>query len=61
MEAIGIIILAIFAFICIGILGWIFKALGYVFEFLLDGCMEGIGCLVWVFIIIVILIGLVTA
>jgi len=58
MEAIGIIILAIFAFICLGILGWIFKALGYVFEFLLDGCMEGIGCLVWVFIIIVILLGL---
>lgn len=61
MEAIGIIILAIFVFICLGICGWIFKAFEYIFEFLMDGCLEGFGCLVWVFIIIVILLGLIAA
>ena len=60
MEIIGFIFLAIIAFIILGICGWIFKALGYVFEFLLDGCMEGIGCLFWIFLIIIILIGLCT-
>ena len=58
MEAIGIILLAILLFIILGICGWIFKALGYIFEFLFDGCLNSIGCLFWVFIIIVILIGL---
>ena len=58
MEIIGLFFLAIIAFVLLGICGWIFKAFGYVFEFLMDGCLESFGCLIWVIIILVILIGL---
>lgn len=58
MEIIGIILLAFIAFVFLGLAGWIIKALGYVFEFLVDGCFESFGCLIWVVIIVIILLGL---
>ena len=57
MGIIGIIFLGIFGFVFFGILGWIIKILGYVFEFLLNGCFQSMGCLVIiVFIILIIMI-----
>jgi len=58
MEAIGIIILLIIAFIVLGLLGWGLKILGWVFDFLWEGCSTSIGCLFWVFVIFLIIIGL---
>lgn len=57
MGIIGIIFLGIFGFVFFGILGWIIKILGFVFEFLIDGCFQSMGCLVViVFIILIIMI-----
>ena len=58
MEAIGIILLLIFAFVFLGLLGWGLKALGWVFEFIQEGCSTSFGCLFWVFIAFVLLLGL---
>ena len=58
MEVIGIILLLILAFVFLGLLGWGLKALGWVFEFLKEGCSTSFGCLFWVFVAILILIGL---
>jgi len=58
MEAIGIILLLILAFVFFGLAGWVLKALGWVFDFLWEGCSTSIGCLFWVFVAILILIGL---
>ena len=58
MEVIGIIFLLILAFVFFGLAGWVLKALGWVFDFLWEGCSTSIGCLFWVFVAILILIGL---
>ena len=58
MEVIGIIVLMVIGFIFFGILGWILKGFGYIFEFLLEGFFKSLGCLFWVAIIILILISL---
>lgn len=58
MEAIGIILLIILAFVLLGLLGWGLKALGWVFEFLQEGCSTSFGCLFWVLVTFLLLIGL---
>ena len=58
LSVIGIIILLIVCFVAFGLLGWVLKALGWVFEFLQEGCSTSFGCLFWVFIILFPLIGL---
>lgn len=58
MELIGIIVLIIVGFVVLGIGGWIIEILGYVFDFLFEGCLKSIGCLFWVFIIILILMSI---
>ena len=58
MEVIGIIVLIVIGFIFFGILGWILKGLGYIFDFLLEGFFKSLGCLFWIAIIILILISL---
>ena len=58
MEIIGIIVLIVIGFIFFGLLGWVLKCLGYIFEFLLEGFFKSLGCLFWVAIIILILISL---
>ncbi len=60
MEAIGIILLLILAFVFLGLLGWGLKALGWVFEFLQEGCSTSFGCLFWVLVAIVLLLGMIT-
>lgn len=58
METVGIILLVIFAFVFLGLSGWVLKAIGWVFEFLQEGCSTSFGCLFWVIVILVLLIGL---
>ena len=58
LTVIGIIVLIIIAFVCFGLLGWVLKAFGWVFDFLQEGCSTSLGCLFWVFIVLILLIGL---
>ena len=58
LSVIGIRILLIVCFVAFGLLGWGLKALRWVFEFLQEGCSTSFGCLFWVFVAILILIGL---
>jgi len=55
MELILLVLFGILVFVILGICGWIIKIIGSIFEFLLDGCMNSIGCLVWVIVFIVII------
>ena len=55
---IGIILLVIFIFTAGGVLGWLFKGLGCVVDFLLEGwgsCLRVIG---WIILIILLLLAL---
>ena len=58
MATIGIIFLVIIAFIVLGVFGWIIKGIGVILEFLIDGCLESFGCLIWVFLIIVLIVAM---
>jgi hypothetical protein len=58
LGIIGLIILGLIVFVGLGLLGWVLKLLGYVLEFLWDGCSTTIGCLFWVFIIIIVLMAI---
>ena len=58
MEVIGIILLLIIAFIVLGLLGWGLKGIGIIFDFLWEGCTTSIGCLFWVVIILLFIVGL---
>lgn len=58
MEAIGILLLLILAFVFLGLLGWGLKALGWVFEFLWEGCTTSFGCLFWVVIILLFIVAM---
>ena len=60
MEVVGIIILLIIAFVVFGLLGWVLKLGGYIFDFLSAGCSSSLGCLVWVVIAIILLLGMAT-
>ena len=58
LGIIGLIFLGVIAFVGLGLLGWVLKLLGYVLEFLWDGCSTTIGCLFWAFIIIIVLMAI---
>ena len=58
LTIIGIIVLLILAFVCFGLLGWVLKAFGWVFDFLQEGCSTSLGCLFWVFIIVLFIVGM---
>ena len=60
MEVVGIIFLIILAFVLLGLLGWVLKALGVVFDFLQEGCSTSFGCIFWVIAAIVLLLGMIT-
>ena len=60
MEVIGIIFLLILAFVFFGLADWVLKALGVVFDFLQEGCSTSFGCLFWVLVAIVLLLGMIT-
>ena len=58
MEVVGIIVIVIIALLLFSFLGWGLKIFGRVFEFLGKGCSTSFGCLFWVLVAIVFLIGL---
>jgi len=58
MEVFGFIVLIVFAFIFFGLAGWVLKGLGVIFEFFWAGCSTSFGCLFWVFVLFLIIIGL---
>ena len=53
MEIISVILIVILGVIVLGLLGWIMKAFGFIFELLLDGVGHGLGCLCWIIAIII--------
>ena len=59
MEVVGINLLLILAFVLLGLVGWVLKAFGWVFEFLKEGFFTSLGCLFWVFLIILLIMGMV--
>lgn len=61
MEEIGIIFLLIIGFVVLGLMGWGIKAFGWVFEFLKEGFSSSIGCLFWLFMALLLLMGLAAA
>ncbi|MBR0201895.1 MAG: hypothetical protein IJQ44_05470 [Bacteroidaceae bacterium] len=58
MAVIGIIILLIFGFIVFGLLGWGLKVIGWVFDFLWEGCTTSFGCLFWFAIILLLIVAM---
>lgn len=58
LTIIGIIIIGIAVFTGGGILGWLFKGLGTVFDFLLEGWGSCLRVLVWIFLIILFIMAL---
>ena len=55
LAIIGIILLAIMLFVCGGLLGWMFKIIEIVFEFLLSGCSSCISVIIWIILIVLLL------
>lgn len=58
MEIVGIIVLVILAFVFLGLSGWVLKVFGWVFDFLQEGCSTSFGCLFWVFVVMLLIIGM---
>ena len=59
LTILGIVVVIILIFVCGGILGWIFKGIGSVFDFLSDGwgsCLKVVG---WIILILLLLLALV--
>ena len=59
LAIIGIIVLVFIIFTGGGILGWLFKGLGAIFEFLLEGWGSCLRVLVWIVLIILFLLAIV--
>lgn len=58
LAIIGIIVLILIVFTGGGILGWLFKGLGAIFEFLLEGWGSCLRVIVWIVIIFFVLLAL---
>jgi hypothetical protein len=59
LTIIGVIVLIIIIFTGGGILGWLFKGLGAIFEFLLEGWGSCLRVLVWIVLIILFFLAIV--
>ena len=55
LTIIGVIVLIIIIFTGGGILGWLFKGLGAIFEFLLEGWGSCLRVIVWIILIFLLL------
>ena len=53
MGIISIIIFVFFGFIALGLFGLLCKVVGFIFELLLEGISEGLGCLCWIIAIFI--------
>ena len=58
LVIIGIIVVGIAVFAGGGILGWLFKGLSAVFEFLLEGWGSCLRVIVWIILIIILILAL---
>lgn len=58
MAIVGVIFIGIIAFVVLGLLGWVLKAFGFVFDFLWEGCTTSFGCLFWVVVVFFVLMAL---
>ncbi len=58
LAIIGIIIVGLIIFTGGGILGWLFKGLGAIFEFLLEGWGSCLRVIVWIILIIILILAL---
>ena len=58
LAIIGIIVVGLAIFTGGGILGWLFKGLGAIFEFLLEGWGSCLRVIVWIILIIILILAL---
>jgi hypothetical protein len=58
LTIIGILVLILIIFTGWGILGWLLKGIGAVFELLLDGWGSCLRVIVWIILILLFLLGL---
>ena len=58
LAIIGIIVVGLVIFTGGGLLGWCFKGLGAIFEFLAEGWGSCLRVIVWIFLILLLLIAL---
>ena len=58
LTIIGILVLILIIFTGGGILGWLLKGIGAVFELLLDGWGSCLRVIVWIILILLFLLGL---
>ena len=58
LAIIGIIVLVLIVFTGGGILGWVLKGLGVIFEFLLEGWGSCLRVVVWIILILLFLFAL---
>ena len=59
LTIIGLIVLVLIVFTGGGILGWVFKGIGSIFELLLDGWGSCLKVIVWIILIFLLLLVLV--
>ena len=53
MEILGIIAIIIIGLLAFSLLGWGLKFVGWIFDFLGEGCSTSWGCLIWIIAIII--------
>ena len=53
MGILGIIAIIIIGLLAFSLLGWGLKIVGWIFDFLGEGCSTSWGCLIWVIAIII--------
>jgi hypothetical protein len=58
LEVLGIVVFIVFLFVGGGILGWLLKGIGVVFEFLFEGWGSCLRVIVWIILIIILLMAL---
>ena len=58
ITIIGVIVLIIIIFKGGGILGWLFKGFGAIFEFLLEGWSSCLRVIFWIILIIILILAL---
>lgn len=58
MEILLLLFLLVILFVGGGLFGWLLKGIEVIFSFLGKGCGNTMGCLFWVFIGFVLLVGL---
>jgi len=58
LAIIGIIVLGLIIFTSVGILGWIFKGIGGIFELLFDGWGSCLRVIAWIILIFLFLLAL---